>query len=163
MMRFVTKIPTRQLIAIAAAGSAALLIGAYLFQFFGYAPCKMCYWQRWPHGTAIIFGLIAIYSPRWVWIAAGAISAAITSGIGFFHSGVEQKWWEGPTSCTGGGGLENLSGADLLSVDVTDKLIMCDEISWSLLGLSMPTWNFVMSALLVGVWVSALLRSKSAS
>ena len=35
------------LILIAAGGSAALLLGAFGFQYIGeMPPCKMCYWQR---------------------------------------------------------------------------------------------------------------------
>ncbi|MEO0890593.1 MAG: hypothetical protein AAFX97_10635, partial [Pseudomonadota bacterium] len=44
----------------------------------------------------------------------------------------EQKWWDGPASCTGGG-MGDLSGADLLNLDSV-RVIMCDEISWQLLG-----------------------------
>ena len=42
-----------QLILLAAGGSAALLIAAWTFQAIGYAPCKMCLWQRWPHAAAM--------------------------------------------------------------------------------------------------------------
>ena len=38
---------------LAAGGSLALLLGAFGFQALGYAPCKLCLWQRWPHGAAI--------------------------------------------------------------------------------------------------------------
>jgi len=148
---------SRKTVAVAALGSAALLVGAFIFQALGYAPCQMCYWQRWPHGMAIAFAAVALYDMGWVWIVGGGISAAITSALGMFHVGVENKWWDGPASCTGGGnGLGNLSGNDLLSVDVMDKLVMCDEVSWALFGISMPGWNFVFSALLVGLWGLAL-------
>ena len=48
----------RNLMLIAAGGSLALLLGAYVFQAFGYAPCKLCIWQRWPHGTAVGAGVL---------------------------------------------------------------------------------------------------------
>ena len=41
---------------LAAFGSLALLAGAFAFQALGYAPCKLCLWQRWPHGGAIALG-----------------------------------------------------------------------------------------------------------
>ncbi len=147
---------SRQLVALAAIGSGALLVGAFIFQALGYAPCQMCYWQRWPHGMAIAFAVVALYDMGWVWIVGGAISAAATSGLGMFHVGVENKWWDGPASCTGGGNLGNMSGNDLLSVDVMDKLVMCDEVSWALFGISMPGWNFLFSAGLVVIWLLAL-------
>ncbi|MDG1377255.1 MAG: disulfide bond formation protein B [Yoonia sp.] len=143
---------TRQnLIRLAAFGSFALLAGAYTFQAFGYPPCAMCYWQRWPHFAAVAVGVAAALIPARVWPYLGALAAAITSGIGVYHSGVERDWWEGPTSCTGGG-LDLTS--DLLSTS-GDRLIMCDQVSWELFSLSMASWNALFSAVLVLIWLSA--------
>ena len=47
-------VTARQIMTLAAAGSLALLVGAYVFQALGYAPCKLCLWQRWPHGAAVV-------------------------------------------------------------------------------------------------------------
>ena len=49
---------SRQLALFAAAGSGMLLAGAYLFQALGYAPCQMCFWQRYPHMLAIAIGAL---------------------------------------------------------------------------------------------------------
>ncbi len=136
---------------LAAFGSFALLAGAYTFQAFGYPPCQMCYWQRWPHFAAIGVGILAAMIPARVWPYLGALAAATTSAIGLFHTGVERGWWEGPSSCTGGG-LD--LGGDLLSM-TGDKLIMCDQVSWELLGLSMASWNGLASAALVLIWLAA--------
>lgn len=143
---------TRQnLISLAAFGSFALLAGAYVFQALGYPPCAMCYWQRWPHFAAIGVGVLAILIPARVWPYLGAVAAAITSGIGVYHTGVERGWWEGPTSCTGGGLDLN---SDLLSTS-GDRLIMCDQVSWELFTLSMASWNALFSAALVLIWLAA--------
>ena len=143
-------------VIIAALGSAALLAGAYIFQALGYAPCKMCYWQRYPHAIAAALGVAFLFVPTKLIIWLGAIAAATTGAIGVFHSGVEQKWWDGPASCSGGGaGLGGLSGNDLLSTEVIDRVVMCDEISWAFAGLSMPTWNAIFSFVLALLWVRA--------
>ena len=150
---------SRQLALVAAAGSGMLLAGAYLFQALGYAPCQMRFRQRYPHALAIAIGAVL-----WVWpsrflAALGALSALTTAGIGAFHAVVEQKWWDGPSSCTGdGAGLSGLSGQDLLATNTLEKLVMCDEISWAFAGLSMPSWNAVFSALLCAIWIIALRR-----
>lgn len=121
----------------------------------------MCLWQRYPHAIAIIVGLALIaFNNRWL-IGLGAIATLTTAGIGIFHSGVEQKWWDGPSSCTGSGsGLSNLSGADLLKTDIIDKVVMCDQISWAFIGLSMPTWNAIFSIVLALIWTVALKSNK---
>ncbi len=141
----------QNLIRLAAFGSFALLAGAYIFQAFGYPPCQMCYWQRWPHFAALAIGIIATVIPNRIWPYLGALAAATTSGIGIFHTGVERGWWEGPTSCTGGG-LD--ASSDLLSLS-GDMLIMCDQVSWELLSLSMASWNALFSAILALIWLAA--------
>mgnify|MGYP005990189537 CR=1 FL=1 len=143
----------KQLTTLAAAGSFALLAGAYMFQAIGYPPCQMCYWQRWPHMAAIAIGLLAFFIPSRIFAVLGAAATATTSAIGVYHTGVERDWWEGPTSCTGDG-LGDLSGADLLSV-TGDKLIMCDQVSWAFLGLSMASWNALFAAVLTVIWLMA--------
>lgn len=143
------------LLILAAVGSLAMLLGAFGFQHLGgLAPCKMCLWQRWPHAAAVGIGaLIALTGERSLaWF--GALAAATTGAIGVFHAGVEWKWWEGPSSCTGGGtGLGGLSGSDLLSTDAPVALVMCDDIVWQFLGLSMAGWNAVISFALAALWI----------
>lgn len=143
------------LILLAAGGSAALLGGAFFFQALGYAPCAMCLWQRWPHAAAILLGALALALPGRAMPLLGALAAATTAGLGLYHTGVERAWWQGPASCTGTGtGLAGLDGADLLSLD-GPALVLCDQVSWAFLGLSMASWNAILSALLVLVWLRA--------
>lgn len=144
----------RTKVTLAAGLSMLLLGGAYVFEFLGYAPCTMCYWQRWPHMAAIGIGLLALLVPVRVLGYLGALAALTTAGIGLYHTGVERDWWEGPTSCTGGGGLDGLSGADLLATD-GPRLIMCDQVSWELFTLSMASWNMLFSLVAVGLWLVA--------
>jgi disulfide bond formation protein DsbB len=148
------------LILLAAGGSAALLAGAFVFQALGYAPCAMCLWQRWPHAAAILIGALALFVPGRILPALGALAAATTAGIGVYHTGVERDWWEGPASCTGAGaGLGGLDGGDLLSMD-GPALVLCDQVSWALMGISMASWNAIFSALLVVIWVMAVRASQ---
>ena len=145
----------RGFVIAATLGSAALLLGAWGFQLAGYLPCKMCLWQRWPHAAAVLIGaVILLGGPRALaWL--GALAAATTSAIGFYHAGVERGLWEGPSSCSGGGSLSGLSGGDLLSLDGPVGVVMCDEIAWQFAGLSMAMWNGLLSAGLVLLWVLA--------
>lgn len=146
---------TRNLmVMLSAGGSAGLLAGAYLFQALGYPPCAMCLWQRWPHFAAVAIGVLALRFAGPFLPALGALAAATTAGIGVFHTGVERDWWEGPASCSGGGGLQGLSGADLLSVE-GPRVVMCDQVSWEFLTLSMASWNALASVVLMIGWIIA--------
>ncbi|WP_208351862.1 disulfide bond formation protein B [Pseudaestuariivita rosea] len=147
---------------LAAAGSLGLLLGAWGFEYIGgLAPCQMCYWQRWPHMAAVVLGALVLtgFYPR-VWTGLGALAALTTAGIGVYHVGVEQAWWPGPASCSGGS-LSGLSGDQLLSLE-GPGIVMCDEIAWQILGISMAGWNAIASFGLAALWVVALMRPISA-
>ena len=149
-----------QLIALASAGSAALLAGAFAFQYIGgLAPCVLCIWQRWPHAAAVAIGVLALVLGGRLLPFLGAASTATAAGIAAFHVGVEQKWWEGLTSCTAGS-IEGISMADLLNPDVIVAApVRCDAIAWAMMGVSMAGWNMIASAVLVGIWLLAARRA----
>ncbi|WP_417524036.1 disulfide bond formation protein B [Marinovum sp.] len=149
------------LVLLAAGGSFALLAGAFLFQALGWAPCAMCLWQRWPHAAAILIGALALALPGRALPVLGALAAATTAGIGLYHSGVERKWWKGPSSCTGSGeDLGSLAGGDLLpGGSDAPALVLCDSFTPFLFGLSMANWNAIFSLLLVAVWIKAARAS----
>lgn len=126
-----------------------LLGGALGSQYLGgLYPCEMCYWQRWPHGAAILLALLAFTgpatSPRSRNFTLAAALAIIISGIiGVYHAGVEARIFEGFTQCTAlthGG-----STADLLRQITHAPLIRCDQVQWSLFGISMAGWNAILS------------------
>jgi disulfide bond formation protein DsbB len=120
---------------------SALLGGALGSQYWGgLAPCEMCYWQRWPHGVAILLaaGAFAMPARSRPLTALAALAIAISGAIGVFHAGVELGWWEGLTRCTAGGAL---SLDELMNV----PLVRCDQVQWSLLGISMAGWNAIIS------------------
>ncbi|HPE24502.1 MAG TPA: disulfide bond formation protein B [Albidovulum sp.] len=144
-------------ILLAGLGSVLLLGGAFVFQAFGYAPCKLCLWQRWPHAAAIVIAGLGLIVGWRVLPWLGAAAAATTGAIGVFHAGVELGWWEGPTTCTSGA-IGGLSVDDLLAQINAAPLIRCDEIAWSLLGVSMAGWNAIISFALAAIWVMAATR-----
>ncbi|OIQ29453.1 MAG: disulfide bond formation protein B [Alphaproteobacteria bacterium MedPE-SWcel] len=146
---------SRFLVLLAACGSAALLLGAFGFQYIGeLAPCKMCIWQRYPHGAAVGFGALALLIPGSILPYLGALAALTTSGIGAFHAGVERGWWEGPTTCTSGP-IDGLSSEELMNQIMSAPLVRCDDIPWEMLGLSMAGWNAALSLGLAALWLAA--------
>lgn len=148
-----------QLAALAAFGSAVLIIAAFAFQHVGgLAPCQMCIWQRYPHVLAIGIGLLVVLS-RWTpLLLVGAVAAASTAGIGFYHAGVEQGWWQGPATCSAGD-ISGMSADALLDQILAAPLVRCDEIPWEMLGLSMAAWNGLISLGLFGIWLRAYWRT----
>ncbi len=149
---------SRKFLIFATLGSLSLLLGAFAFQHLGgLPPCKMCIWQRWPHLAAIIIGALAIGFDKPRLALLGALAALTTGLIGFYHVGVEQKWWDGPNSCTSSGNL-GLSPEDLLDKIMAAPVVRCDEIPWDLFGISMAGWNGILSLIFVVFWIIAFIR-----
>jgi disulfide bond formation protein DsbB len=154
--------PTR-LGLVAALGSGLLLGGAFYFQYVvGLAPCDMCLWQRYPHALAILFGLLTVplmTAPRVALVFALLAIAAllVTAGIGFFHAGVEQHWWQGPQSCTGRVPA-GLSVEELKKYLLGARMVRCDEIPWQLFKVSMAGWNAILSGGLAILLAGNLMR-----
>lgn len=127
----------------------ALLGGALGSQYIGgLHPCEMCYWQRWPHGAAIVLALLSFTAPApsarsrtLVLLAAAAI--AVSGAIGVYHAGVEARIFEGFTQCTAMG--KGLSTAELLEQISHAPLVRCDEVQFRFLGVSMAGWNAILS------------------
>jgi len=134
--------------ALALALPAALLGGAMAFQYLGgLVPCEMCYWQRWPHGAAIVVALAAFVLPQpraRAAVVLAALLAMVSGAIGVYHWGVEQHIFQGLTQCsapaTGGD-----PAAVLKDIFATTRIVRCDQPQWSLFGISMAGWNAILS------------------
>jgi len=148
----------RQFILLAAAGSAALMLGALAFQHIGgMAPCKLCLWQRWPHVIAIALGAAALVALPRLMALGGLLAALATAALGGYHSGVERGWWQGPSECSSSGAA-GLSPDALFDQIMAAPLVRCDEVPWEMFGLSMASWNMLVSLGLAGIWALALRR-----
>ncbi len=126
---------------LAIAVPALLLGGAYLSQYgFGLFPCEMCWWQRYAHFAALALALVStVAAPRRLWIGLAGLAILVAGLLGAYHAGVEYKWWEGITTCSSTAGGNSLE--DILSA----PLIRCDEPQWTLFGVSLAGFNFLIS------------------
>jgi len=93
-----------------------------------------------------------------------ALSFAVGAGIAFYHVGVEQQWWLSAAPC--GGGLDtSASNSDFLAALQQKPEKSCGDIDWTLFGISMATYNFVLSTVMavlcLAVW-PCLKRSEKA-
>ena len=170
-MPWITTITPLTMIKLLGLGSGFMLGMAYVFEDgMGLAPCTMCYWQRVPHGIVIALGVLAVMpflaqSSLFIrlMLTLGIISLLTGAGIAAWHSGVELKILPGPTACSGGVALDG-SPAALLDQLLAAPIVRCDEVPWSLFGLSMANWNMIITAgmaILAGgvLWRSIKSRS----
>ena len=85
------------------------------------------------------------------------IAAALTSfGIAGYHAGVEWALWEGPSGCTANLG-SGASTAALVDQLLATPVVRCDDVPWSLFGLSMAGWNALLSLDITAVAILAFI------
>lgn len=167
MRKLLTDRPVLVPLIGALAGPAALalaLIGQY---GFGLQPCVLCLWQRWGLGISAALavpGLLAGGTVRRLSLAASGLGYLATAGIAVFHTGVERHWWQGTAECH----QPTLQSA--VTVDQLRETLMgtglgsCDQIPWSLFGLSMANYNVLYSgALALLLLVAAVRLNRGAS
>ena len=144
-----------RLALLAGAGSLVILLAAFGFQYIGeLAPCKLCLWQRYPHVLAIVLAVLFVRVKHRLLLWLGGVASLSTAAIAAYHSGIEQKWWQGPDTCTSGS-IDGLSTEQLMAQIMAAPIIRCDEIAWSFLSLSMASWNLIASLLLAALWFYA--------
>jgi disulfide bond formation protein DsbB len=142
--------------------SAVVLGTALLSEYWGgLAPCELCLVQRWPWAAAIVISFIVLLVGERAplsWVAlVFAIVFAISVVLAFYHVGVEQHWFAGPTACTA-----PASGAITLEQMKQQILgtapVLCDRPAWTLFGVSLAGWNLLASLIMTGCCVAALLH-----
>jgi len=132
------------------------IIGAFLFQWAGYAPCPLCLKERWAYYAVIPLSLIFAGASRgnagiarWGLLLIALILIA-NSVLGIYHAGAEWKFWPGPTDCSGPIGNLGSAGNLLERLD-TVKVVRCDEVQFRFLGLSLAGYNVLISLLMAAI------------
>jgi disulfide bond formation protein DsbB len=140
---------TRGFTGAVLAASAAVLGAALLSQYWGgLQPCELCLLQRWPWWVAIAIAVAAWFAGDRLPLAVPTILLGLVfiagAGIAFYHLGVEQHWFAGPSACTAGSG--NATTVDELRAQLVGKqAVLCDQVQWSLFGVSLAGWNLLAS------------------
>ena len=148
----------RLFVSLLGLASAACLGAAFWLQYMaGLEPCPLCIDQRWAHGTSIAIAavsLVVMTPPRTpIVLAALAVSFLAGTAIAAWHVMVEWHWVASPGCSTPE--FQELSIDSLLTTDV----VRCDEVVWSLAGVSMAGWNALVSFMLAAVAVTGAVAS----
>jgi disulfide bond formation protein DsbB len=146
----------------AAAVSLVVLLVALGFQYLGgLAPCPLCIWQRWPHGIAALLGLVILAWPNRGLAMLGMLVMLAGAAIAIYHTGIEADWWSGPVTCSAATGVSDLSTDALTDQLLATPVVRCDEVAWSLWGISMAGWNAIVSLILAWLWWRAYASSSA--
>ena len=148
--------------AIVAIVGALTICGFFFFEYvLGYPPCPLCLDQRNAFYVGVPLAALLWLGANYgasskVMIAGFAVIAAImvwNAGLSAYHAGVEWKFWPGPQDCSGS--LSDLGTAGgLLDKIKSIRVVRCDEIPWSFLGISLAGYNAIISLVLslIAAW-----------
>ena len=132
---------------------------AYFVEFvLGHEPCNLCKIERIPYIGAIILGSLIIFINKWektilILILLLFIFGTLTS---IYHVGIEQGFFEESLLCDLGTNNEIQNTEELLKT-LENTTVSCKEVTFRILGLSLATFNAVLS-FFISVIVLGILR-----
>ena len=132
--------------------SICVLSIVFLVEFgLGLEPCILCKYQRIPYFAAILFTGMALHIKTANQVGTLDVICVIfilSVVLAFYHYGIEQHWWEVASGC---GDFDRIpmNFEDFKSQLLAKLPKRCDEIDWTLFGLSMSGYNFLVSIGLV--------------
>jgi disulfide bond formation protein DsbB len=143
--------------------SAAVLGAVFAAQYWGgLMPCELCLAERWPWGAALVIALVAALvgsRPALPWTAALlALVFAAGSALAFYHVGVEQHWFAGPSACTASGTADTVAALEAQLLH--QQPVRCDQPAWSLFAVSLAGWNLLASLVMLVCCLAALAWSR---
>jgi len=141
--------PTWPLVTLAYSGG--MLAGAILYfqNTLGLAPCPLCLDQRnWHWGVVGVSAAALVllrFKPgwsRWVVMGIGLVLLG-AAGMGAYHVAVEQHWVVAQCDV-------RIDPNDIRPLDFGERFEVprCDEVLWSLWGISMAGWNAIASLIM---------------
>ncbi|MCC3304138.1 disulfide bond formation protein B [Sneathiella sp. HT1-7] len=148
---------------VALLGSVGALGAAFIAQYvFDLWPCVLCLYQRWPYAAVIVISLAGIALHKRIgagpFLLLCALGFAVTAAVAGYHVGVEQGWWEGTAECVGDTAkASNLQ--ELKAKIMSTPIVRCDEVAWSLFGISMAGYNVIAGVILTVFSLFAALSS----
>jgi len=148
------------IVAVSLAALGIVLVAQYVG---GLEPCALCVYQRYAYLGALAAGLAGLAFGRnpaacRLTVALAALAFLAGAGLAFFHVGVEQLWWQGTAECQGSALDPSASIADLRKQLLQTRPVACDQIPWSLFGLSIAGYNVLASLAFAAAAAWAALR-----
>ena len=128
------------LILISVVAIASALTAEHVY---GLQPCELCLKQRHPYYFFILILVFFLFIPKiyksyiFLLIQLGSVYGIFYS---VWHVGVENNLIEGPSGCSSGLSLTK-NTADLKEQILSKQVVSCDEIIWSIFGLSAASIN----------------------
>ena len=130
--------------------SLVALITAYFVEYIlGYQPCNLCLMERLPYAAALLIILIS-YKLKHLekqFILLLIIIFFAASILSLYHLGIEQGLIKESLVCDLQNSLKILSKEEILQ-QLQEKKVNCKDVTFKIFGLSLTTFNIIISILL---------------
>ena len=153
--------------AVVAVVGGLTICGFFFFQYvMGLPPCPLCLEQRdafyfcVPLAALLCLGANHGASSKVMIAGFALITLAMlwNTGLSAYHAGVEWKFWQGPTACSGP--ITNVGSVrDMMNQLQSISIVRCDEAAWRFLGISLAGYDVLVSLGLAAVAAWGALAS----
>ena len=114
---------------------------------------------------AITISIVALFvgsrrSLPWVALVLGLVFL-VSAGFAFYHLGVEQQWFAGPSACTPSSAAPTTLEEMRLLI-LSTQVVRCDEVQWSLFGVSLAGLNLLASLVMAVICAAAFWYARPA-
>ena len=126
------------------------LISAYFIEYIlGHQPCNLCVYERIPYFLAILIVLINYkYNKLEKYLILSlAIIFLIATILSLYHLGIEQGFVQESLLCDLEKGA-NIVDKDEILKQLQQKSISCKDVTFKIFGLSLTSYNVIISLLL---------------
>ncbi len=156
--------PLARLVPLAILLASVVALGAaYTAQYaFDLEPCILCLYQRVPFATVALLAMAALRWPSFARraCALSGMGFAVGAGIAAYHVGVEQHWWVSAAGC-GGQLPPPMSAEEFRQALLGKPSKACNQVDWSLFGISMAGYNIAYSSALAVMAFTGARRMKA--
>ena len=130
--------------------SIVALASAFFIEYkLGHQPCNLCVLERIPYLIAIILILLNYkfnHLEKYFLILLIAVFFIATI-LSLYHLGIEQGFIQESMVCDLKSGSNLLSKEDILK-QLQEKNVSCKDVTFKILGLSLTTYNILISVLI---------------
>tara|TARA_B100001250_G_C19695256_1_gene742208 strand:+ start:253 stop:738 length:486 start_codon:yes stop_codon:yes gene_type:complete len=126
------------------------LISAYFIQYsLGYQPCNLCIYERFPYFLAILIVLINYKYNKFEkqLLILLIITFFIATVMSLYHLGIEQGFIQESLLCDLKKGADIIDKNEILK-QLQQKSISCKDVTFKIFGLSLTSYNIIISLLL---------------
>ena len=127
----------------------ALMSAFFIEYILGHQPCNLCILERIPYVVAIVIILLNYKFSQFekIFLVLLVIVFLTATILSIYHFGIEQGFIEESLVCDLKNGSEVTSKEEILK-QLQEQKVSCKDVTFKIFGLSLTTYNIVISILI---------------